>query len=29
MSSDPEQEFFADGIAEYIITAMSAIPRCS
>lgn len=27
MSSDPEQEFFADGIAEDIITALSRIER--
>jgi TolB-like protein len=26
MSSDPEQEFFADGIAEDIITALSRYP---
>jgi len=30
MSGDPEQEFFADGIAEDVITARCrAIPRCS
>jgi adenylate cyclase len=29
MSTDPEQEFIADGIAEDIITALRAIPRCS
>jgi class 3 adenylate cyclase len=29
MSGGPEQEFFADGIAEDIITALSAILRCS
>ena len=27
MSSDPEHEYFADGIAEDIITALSKIPR--
>jgi adenylate cyclase len=26
MSSDPEQEFFADGIAEDVITALSRYP---
>ena len=26
MSGDPEQEFFADGIAEDIITALSRYP---
>ena len=26
MSADPEQEFFADGIAEDIITALSCYP---
>jgi len=29
MSNDPEQEFFADGIAEDVITALSRYPRCS
>src|SRR6202022_1204163 len=29
MSSDPEQEFFADGIAEDIITALSRYPSLS
>jgi len=29
MSSDPEQEFFSDGIAEDIITGLSHSPRCS
>jgi adenylate cyclase len=29
MSVDPEQEFFADGIAEDVITALSRYPRCS
>jgi adenylate cyclase len=29
LSSDPEQEFFADGIAEDIITALSRYPRSS
>ena len=29
MSSDPEQEFFADGIAEDVITALSRYPPCS
>ena len=29
MSSDPEQEFFADGIAEDVITALSRYPSCS
>ena len=27
MSADPEQEFFADGIAEDVITALSRFPR--
>jgi adenylate cyclase len=29
MSSDPEQQFFADGIAEDVITALSRYPPCS
>ena len=29
MSGDPEQEFFADGMAEDMITAYLATPRCS
>jgi adenylate cyclase len=29
MSSDPEQEFFANGIAEDVITALPRYPRCS
>ena len=29
MSGDPEQEYFVDGIAEDIITALSRFLRCS
>jgi DNA-binding winged helix-turn-helix (wHTH) protein len=29
MSGDPEQEFFADGITEDVITALSRYPSCS
>ena len=29
MSGDPEQEYFADGIVEDIITALSRFSRCS
>ena len=27
MSGDPEQEYFADGMVEEIITALSRVPR--
>jgi adenylate cyclase len=29
MSGDPEQEYFADGMAEDIITALSRLRHCS